>query len=209
VTEALETFRRQPLPPTGLIETSLFAEALAEKGDLEATPYIEALGAAVAPEADAAAARLAYRRGRLDLALASLQSAFTRYRADPWPHQSPMSRALALAREMAAAHPATAPVLLDALARPFAVRALDQERQVSRVSIARAAGLWDRCRDALAPLEPFVPWSPDILRYRAECYEHTGDGRARRAAAERDEFLAAQPPPAAAPASASASPPHR
>ena len=204
VTEALEAFRKQPRPASGLVETALFAEGLAERGELEATPYIATLGAAVPPEADAAAARLAYRRGRLDLAVASLQSAFTRYRSDPWPHQSPMSRALALAREIAAAHPSTAPVLLDALARPFAVRALEQERNVSRVAIARAAGLWDRCRDALDPLEPFVPWWPDILRYRAECYERRRDGRARRAAAELDEFLGAQPSPVPAPARPSA-----
>ena len=206
VTEALEAFRKQPRPASGLVETALFAEGLAERGELEATPYIATLGAAVPPEADAAAARLAYRRGRLDLAVASLQSAFTRYRSDPWPHQSPMSRALALAREIAAAHPSAAPVLLDALARPFAVRALEQERNVSRVAIARAAGLWDRCRDALDPLEPFVPWWPDILRYRAECYERRRDGRARRAAAELDEFVGAQPSPVPAPARPSAVP---
>src|SRR5262249_30071472 len=107
------------------------------------------------------------------------------------------------------AHPATAPALLDALSRPFAVRAIDQDRLISSVYIAGAAGLWDRCREVLAPLEPFVPWWPNVLGYRAECYERTGDGRARRAGGERDEFLAAQPSAPHAPSPAPAAAPSR
>jgi hypothetical protein len=198
---ALDAFRDPPREPSSLTETALLAEGLADRGLLEATPYIDALGAASPGEAEAAAARLAYRRGRPDLALAELGAAFTRYRGDPWPSQSAMGRALALAREIAAAHPETAPRVLDLLAPAFSVRVLDQERVISRVLIARSAGLWDRCRDALAPLEPYVPWQPQMLGYRAECYARTGDPRAVRAGADLQEFLAAEPP-AAPPASA-------
>jgi spermidine synthase len=191
--EALDVFRTQPRPPTGLVETALFAEGLAERGDADAAPYIRALGAAVPAEADAATARLAYRRGRPDVAADALVSAFTRYRADPWPSQAAMGRALALAREMVAAHPATAIPLYDALSSPFAIRGVEQERRLSRVFVARSGGLWKECRDAVASLEPHVPWRPDILRTRAECYERTGDPRAAGAAADLQEFLAAEP----------------
>jgi spermidine synthase len=202
VAAALDTFRQQPRLPSGLVETALFAEGLAERGDLEASRYIRALGEAIPAEADAAAARLAYRRGRADLAVDTLLSAFTRYRSDPWPLQPPMGRALALAREIASREAAFAPRLFDVLAHPFAVRALDQERRISRVSIARSGGLWERCREAMDGLEPFVPWNPDVLRFRATCYGMTGDPRARRADADLAEFVRAQPrsdrtPPAA------------
>ena len=123
----------------------------------------------------------------------ALVSAFTRYRADPWPSQVAMGRGLALAREIVAAHPETAPPLYEALSSPFAIRAVDQERRLSRVFVARSGGLWKECRDAMASLEPDVPWRPDILRTRAECYERTGDTRAAAAAADLQEYLAAEP----------------
>ena len=91
---ALETFRKQPRPPSGLTEIALFAEGLAEAGDAEAAPYIRALGAAYPAEADAAAARLAFRRGLPAVAVEALVSAFTRYRIDPWPSQFAMGRGL-------------------------------------------------------------------------------------------------------------------
>jgi spermidine synthase len=188
---AVDTFRKQPRPPAGLVEIALFAEGLADRGDTDAAPYIRALGAAVPAEADAAAARLAYRRGRVDVAVDALVSAFTRYRGDPWPSQAAMGRGLALAREMAVAHPETAPHLYDALTLPFAVRALEQDRLFVRVLVARSGALWERCREALAPLEPHLPWRPDMLRARADCYQQAGDHRAKRAAADLQEFLEA------------------
>ncbi len=200
LTAALDAFRSQPRPPSGLLEMGLFAEGLAERGLVEATPYIAAVGAAMPAEAEAVTARLAYRRGRTDIALDALTSAFTHYRGDPWPAQPPMGRGLALAREIAGAHPETASRVYDLLGPPFAVRALDQERLLSRVFIARSAGLWDRCQEAFGAIEPSVPWRPDMLRYRAECYEHTRDPRARAAAADLQAYLAAEPPaPAVSP----------
>jgi spermidine synthase len=209
---AVDEFHKQPREPLGLTETAIFAEGLAERGDLAATPYIQALGEAVPAEADAAAARLAHRRGVPTVALDALVSAFTRYRADPWPSQLAMGRGLALAREMAAVRPETAGPLYDALTPPFSVRALEQERRFSRVLIARSGQLWDRCREAMLSLEPNLPWRPEMLRARAECYERAGDPRAKRAAADVEEFLAAEPalppsiPPPAPSSAASASP---
>jgi hypothetical protein len=196
---AVSAFRKQPRPPAGLVETALFAEGLAERGDPEAADYLRALGAAVPAEADAATARLAYRRGLPDVAADALVSAFTRYRSDPWPSQDAMARGLGLAQEIAAAHPVTASRLYEALTPPFAIRALEQQRRFSRVLVARAGGLWKECGEASASLEPHLPWRPDMLRARAECYEHTGDPRARAAARDLQDFLAAEAPATAQP----------
>jgi hypothetical protein len=190
---AVESFRKQPLPPSGLIETALFAEGLAEAGDPEAAPYIRALGDFFPAEAEAATARLALRRGLPAVAAEAMVSALTRYRSDPWPSQFAMGRALGLTRQMAGAYPETAPALYEALGAPFAVRALEQDRRLSRVLVARSGGLWDLCRAALAPLEEHPLWRPDVLRARAECYQRTDDPRAARAAADLEQFLARQP----------------
>jgi spermidine synthase len=71
------------------------------------------------------------------------------------------------------------------------VRALEQDRLFVRVLVARSGGLWERCREAMAPLEPHLPWRPDMLRARADCYQQAGDDRAKRAAADLQEFLEA------------------
>jgi len=189
---AVDAFRKQPRPPAGLVETALFAEGLAERGDPEAADYIRVLGASVPAEADAATARLAYRRGLPGVAADALVSAFTRYRTDPWPSQDAMARGLALSREIAAAHPPSASRLYEALTPPFAVRALEQQRRFARVLVARAGGLWKECAEASASLEAHLPWRPDMLRARAECYEQTGDPRAPEAARDVQEFLAAE-----------------
>jgi spermidine synthase len=193
LTAAVETFRKQPRPPSGLTEIALFAEGLADAGDAEAAPYIRALAAASPAEADAATARLAFRRGLTVVAVDALVSAFTRYRSDPWPSQLAMGRALGLARQLTAVQPEVAARLDDALSEPFAVRALDEDRRLSRVLIARSGGHWDRCVAALAPLERSLPWRPDILRARAECYQRANDPRAAGASADLDAFVAAIP----------------
>jgi hypothetical protein len=113
-----------------------------------------------------------------------------------------MWRGLTLAREMAAAAPETAAPLYEALASPFSLRALEQERRISRVLVARSGGLWDRCREAMAPLEQYLPWRADLLRARAECYARAGDPRAARADADLQGFLAAHRAPPASPAPA-------
>jgi hypothetical protein len=130
-------------------------------------------------------------------------AAFTRYRTDPWPSQFVMGRALGLARQVAATRPETAAALYDAITPSFAVDALDEERRFSRVLIARSGRLWDKCREALDPLEASLPWRPDMLRARAECYQRGGDSRANRATADLQAYLAAQPAPDAPPAPAS------
>ncbi len=181
------------LPPEGGVEAALFAEGLAEAGDGRAVTHIQELRGLEATEAEAVTARLAYRLGQAELAQTALVSALLHYREDPWPSQVSMARALSLAEELAAAHPGMAPVLEEALARPFAVAALEEPRRLVRFRIAARLALSDRCREAVLGLEPFVPWRSDFLRFRAQCYAATRDPRARLAAAELEEFLRAEP----------------
>jgi spermidine synthase len=188
--DALRAFRRQPRPPRSLIEIALNAEALADEGSLDATPFIMALGSAVPAEGDAATARLALRRGRPDVATGALLSAFERYRVNPWPSPYAMARAVRLTEEIVAERPEAAAPLFESLGTPFAVRGVEQARISTRLRIASMAGLWDRCREALAPMEPHVPWREDVLGYRVRCYTGHRDPRADAAAADLERFRA-------------------
>jgi spermidine synthase len=144
-----------------------------------------------------------------ELARDALVSAFVHYRTDPWPGQVSMSHALALADELTLGHREMVPFLFEALGQPFSVAALEEPRRIVRLSVASHGPVSDRCRDAVAPFEPHVPWRADLLKYRANCYERTRDPRARLARAELEEFVRHETPvPAAAPAPpASAAPP--
>ena len=186
---ALRSFQTLGRAPRGLIESALLTEGMAEAGDLQASGPIAELGRLLPAEADAAAARLALRRGRPDLAAAILVSAFSRYRADPWPDMAAMNRALDLAVEIVTQRKDTASPLFAALADPFAVRALDEARIHTRLRIAAVGGLADRCVEALFPLEPHIPWRGDVLRYRAECYRSRHHPHADAAAADLARFL--------------------
>jgi predicted membrane-bound spermidine synthase len=205
---ALQTFAGQPDPPEGAVETTLFAEGLAEAGDPAALPYIQALRAIDLIEAEATTARLALRMGNLELARDALASALARYRTDPWPSQVGMAHALGLADELARARPDMAPVLFDALGQPFAVAALEEPRRLVRLNVASLGRLTARCGEALASLEPHVPWRLDVLRYRASCYERTHDPRAGQALADLETYLLQEPAPSASPPpSATSAPP--
>jgi len=193
--KAVATFASQPDPPEGAVETTLFAEGLADAGDQGAIPYIQALRAIEPVEAEAATARLAFRMGQTELARDALVAALVHYRTSPWPSQIAMAHALGLLEELAAARPDMVPVLFEALAEPFAVAALEEPRRLVRLHLASMGGVSERCRDALLAFEPYVPWQADVLEYRANCYQRTRDPRATHARAELQEFLRQEPAP--------------
>jgi hypothetical protein len=185
--EAVQVFQGQAHPPEGLVETALFAEGLADRGDPAAIPYLRDLARAEPVEGQAAAARLALRMGLPEKARDMLVSAFVGYRTDPWPAQSSMRRAVRLAEEVATARPALAPTLFDALARPFAAGTAGEQRLFTRVLLTAVPGMEGRCREAFSALEPYVPWTEELLRRRVACYGNAGP-YAARARAELAEF---------------------
>jgi spermidine synthase len=199
---AARTLLAQAGAPEGAVETTLVAEGLAEAGDPAAVAHIKALRQINATEAEAATARLAFRMGRYDLSRDALVAAFAHYRTDPWPGQVSMSHALALADELTLKHPDAVPVLFEALGQPFAAAALEEPRRLVLLSVGSHGGPSERCRKAVIPYEPHVPWRADVLRYRANCYQWTADARAAEARVELEQFLQREvAAPAATPSS--------
>jgi spermidine synthase len=190
---AVQTFSRQKVPPEGAVETTLFAEGLADAGDSAAVPYIQALKEVEATEAEAAAARLAFRLGNAEMARDALVSALVHYRGDPWPSQIAMAHALALAEELAVKDRGMVPVLLEALGQPFAVSALEEPRRQLWLRLAAIAVPPEGCAGVLDAFEPNVPWTSDVLRYRASCYRRIQDRRAAQAEVDLQEYLHDQP----------------
>jgi len=184
-----------PRAPESVVETMLLAFGLSDAGDGAARPHLLALSRVQNTEAEAATAILAFRMGLMELARDALAAAFVHYRDDPWPSQVAMAQALSLALQIAQVQREAAPLLAEALSRAFAVAALEEPRRLVRVQLASLQPLSDRCRDALADLEPHVPWREDVLDFRSRCYASTRDPRARQAARDLTAFRRAAPRP--------------
>jgi spermidine synthase len=190
----LANWRAQPWEPRGSVEEVVLAEALAQGAEEQAMAFIERLQGPHPVEAGVALARLRWREGRATEAVELLERAFTLYRQDPWAMPAVVKNAFPIVLDLASRDAALAARLDDALARPFAVALLDDDRVLIRLEVA--SYLDDsRYATALAEMEPDVPWRAPVLERRARAYEATGSPLAPRARKELAEFLAKEPPP--------------
>ncbi|MGE0454943.1 MAG: fused MFS/spermidine synthase [Vicinamibacteria bacterium] len=191
---ALAAWRRQERPPLSPAELALVAEGLAVAGDEAALEPIEALRGFAPAEALALLGRLRERQGRADEAAVALAKAFEAHRADPWPRADLMLRAIGAAQRVARAGRERASLLHASLERPFAARAIDEERLIAAWDIASLIDA-ATCARAVHALEPWVPWERPILERRLACYTAAADPLAARARADLALFLDEEPAP--------------
>ena len=193
--EALAEWHAQPDEPSDSIALGAVAESLAEAGDAAAERYLDKLRPTHDVEADIYLARLRLRQKRLGEAADALDRAFVRAAVDPWPLPSIVDRGLDLSVELAGHDPVAGERLYRRLLQPLAVRLQNDHRQRALVDLAHAID-WPRlCREALAPLEPNVPWTHELLTRRARCYEVTHDARLAGARRDLARYLANEPLP--------------
>jgi spermidine synthase len=190
----LANWRAQPWEPRGSVEEVVLAEALAQGAEEQATAFIARLQGPHPVEAAVTLARLRWRQGHAPEAVELLERAFTLYRQDPWPMPVVVKNAFPIVLDLASRDAALAVRLDDALARPFAVALLDDDRVLIRLEVASYLDL-SRYAAALAEMEPDVPWSAAVLERRARAYEATGSPLAPRARRDFAEFLEKEPPP--------------
>jgi hypothetical protein len=193
VQAAFSAWRSLGREPRSPMELSIAATGLAEAGDEAALPYIEELRGFEATEADCTLARLRTRQGRLEDAATALESAFKRYRTDPWASSVVTRETLNLAAEVGLRQPALAARLFETVRVPFTVYADNDERLNTMAELVSLLDLKRYCRDALKPLEPYVSWNRNWLTLRRDCYAATNDPEAGKAARDLKEFLKSEP----------------
>jgi spermidine synthase len=181
------------------LETLSYGEALANRGDEHALPYIAALQRVAPIEAQTLLARLRWHQGKAGEAANALTAAFTAYRSNPWPLPIVMMRALRLVREIAD-QPQARPIwpqLMDAIAEPFSIHMFEEYRRSVQLLLGDRLSGSTACtpqeRKLIESYEPYVPWQQDYLRKRAQCYAQAADPRAARAQRDWQEYLAAEP----------------
>jgi spermidine synthase len=193
-TEACARWFGQPEPPRTHADLLLTGECLADGADPR-TPEIAAALAREQPiEADLVLARWHAAARRPREAGERLLAAFQAYRTDPWVYRPLVQRTFRLVVPLARADRSLAPRLYAALGSPFAARMFDGQRRITRIWLTREMAGPSRCAEALAALEPHVPWDESFLTYRYECYRQTGSPLAGRAGRDLEELVAGTPP---------------
>ncbi len=181
------------------LEILAYAEALAQRGDEQALPYIEKLRLAAPVEADMVLARLRWRQRRLQETAAALDRAFRMYRTTPWPLPIATRRGLTLILEIARDQDGAAIVsrLMDSLSKPFPVQVFDEYRRSALLLLAQREAGGIVCSateyELIKSWEPAFPWQHDYLEARARCYSQQRDPRAVQANRDFEAYKSAEP----------------
>ncbi len=204
--KVLDLWRERPWEPVGSVELAVVSQALAQAGDESAVPYIARLGTTRPVEADVLLGQLRWRQRRFEEAAGLLEKAFTRYREDPWAFLPVVNQSFAIAADVASRDRGLAERLNAALAQPFSVLLLNEERLQTRYKVATYLDE-SKLEDAIAALEPNVPWRKGLLTRRARLYEATRNPRAPIARSELESFLKRESDTAPSPGSTAAETP--
>ena len=138
---------------------------------VDAGSAIDSLARERPTEAAALRAVWLLNNGHEDEALNAYEDAIRRYRRDPWPMVDTMHRALGLLARLGRARHDLIPRILTLLDRPFSAYVNDRLRVVLRLQLGTVLGAESAsCVNTLAEIEPFVPWTEEILRFRVDCY---------------------------------------
>ena len=199
LSRVLAEWRAHSWPPVNSGELMMLAESLADGGSAAAAAYADQLRPWEATDADAVMARLQFRQGKIDEAAASLERVFLRSRTDPWPTPGGVNRSLDLALLIAKNH-RYASGMFHALEKPFAAGQWNDTRKYFRALIAHEMeGCGPHTVAALRDLEPWPPWTRDMLTLRRDCYGSSMTSLAKRARRDLNDFIAAEPLPLLAP----------
>ncbi len=188
--------------PTNPVQRMVLADAYAQLGNAEnAIPLIDAMRNTYPAESHIIEAKLHLARGNPSLATKSFARAIQSLRQQPWAHYELIKRslpgvALALSRQS----PGSMPEVVKLLAEPLSANVHDDRRRRLRFEIAMRSGDAVLCAEALADLEPHVPWRGSFLEQRVDCYTRNSHPRLGIATAELETFRRDAPEPFVPPA---------
>ncbi|HXI13852.1 MAG TPA: fused MFS/spermidine synthase [Thermoanaerobaculia bacterium] len=195
---ALAHWARQSRDPETLTDLAMLAEGLATSGNVRALPVLSELRRWQPMDADALTARWHAKQGNYAEAVVALESAFGRYRRDPWTDPGIMARTLTVLYSVAAsdASGAYAKRLFTLLEAPFILESIRGDRLFGLWTLARMIDkktISDYSRRAFLAHEPHVPWREDFLRSRAIAYRTLRHPLEKRAVKDWLDFQSQQP----------------
>ena len=181
----------EPQPSRHPFDGLIGAETLIALGDERTSAALRELARQFPAEAAFLAARRSRVLGDIEAAVDHLVEAFDHLRRSPWVYEPIAYRGLVSAEHVAAAAtPADAERLFEALTEPFPVMILEENRRETRLHLLASVDFKRHCAEAFAPLEPYPVWKESELRLRLECYSQTGHPLAETARREMEAFYA-------------------
>jgi len=191
--DVVAVWRQHPFEPVNSAEQRMLGESLADANDPTALRFATALRPLAPIDATAIVARLAYRRGDMQLASQLIAKVFDAYRSNAWPHVDLMRRAIELPQLIAKTRP-LAPAMAATFEKPWAAGQWQEERRIRRILLDHEVfGCAATTMSALHAVEPWPPWREDLLRIRRDCYVTAHDSRAVGAQQDLVDFLANEP----------------
>jgi spermidine synthase len=185
---AFTQYRQRPWEPVNTLQTAMVAQVLALGADPSAERHIEALRQWQPIEADAILGILRWRQNRFPESAQLLQSAFHRYRENPWPLSRVMDSGITALLQMSRLK-SIGPIVLDSLSQRFAAYQLDEARRTTYLLAAyQSARCGTPTLASLQEFEPNIPWNQSALEIRSACYSQAGLALADQAKADLEAF---------------------
>jgi hypothetical protein len=192
---ALATWDKQTKPPEDLAELMLLALAHADAGDPEAPALIERLRPTCPCDAAALDLILAFGQKRPADGMSLFPPLCRMLEKDATGQTRILETAFTrVMQQVQGGDRKHARTVFNALERPFAALQFNMRRISSRWVSAQGLD-YEAKLEAIAEIEPHVPWEHEFLRARALLYEETKHPLYRRAKREYLEFLRNEPQP--------------
>ena len=164
----------------GEIERLALAHCYAELGRTECLELLEPVAEQCPVEAAAVRTIYYQRVHKTDEMLTAAAQLCQAFRETPWNTFDIVSNAFDCAIEQATDDKEAGKRVFKMLDQPFLVYRYEQTRLVARLKIAQGLGP-KYVVEALAPMEPNIPWMEDVLAFRAEAYAAEQHPLAKRA----------------------------
>jgi len=194
---ARDYWKQSHFSPVNTREFNAIAVVLADDGDEGAASAAEILRPWSETATESILAQLRERQKRYDEAAAHAKRAFELYRNDPWADMLTMGRLFDTASSIAIHDRKYAPMMYDAIDKPFAAGQWGDARNYYRVFIgASIRPCGKEMLAALGDIEPYPQWRDNVLHARYDCYRQAGaTDLAKDAERDWNEWIATSPKP--------------
>lgn len=185
--EALAEWPEEHLETDIGLARLILARCYAETGNRRCLEALEPLGGRMANDVAAILVTYYTRAGAVPDAEKAFTALIERLRDDPWTLRQVSETAFSRAVDLARADREVAKRIYPLFAEPYAARQFDYIRKMAGWLVANQIGP-EAMADALAPMEPHVPWMEELLEARARVYRLTNSPLERAAASDWRRF---------------------
>ena len=177
------------------IELVILAEAMADEQDPTFLQLNQGVMNYWPDTSQALLARYYWRKGDTEHAVKALEKAIHGFKNNAWNYDVIIRHTLDLAKEISQQDPQeSGKKIFQLLLEPFSVNIALEYQHAVLLGISQMLGPQYGVQ-ALEKLEPHIPWTEPVLRYRVQCYRETGNSLLNRAENDLQRFLQNEPEP--------------